>query len=113
VAYFFVDGLILVLAVAVVYIMANIGVFVFYRREHRSELNPLLHVVFPLVSSAALVYAVYKSFSPAPASPYKWSPVVDGAWLVIGIVILLIMRSRGRENWLKTAGASLADVEET
>jgi amino acid transporter len=112
VAYFFVDGLILVLAVGVVYIMANIGVFMFYRREHRSEFNPLLHVVFPVVSSAALVYAVYKSFSPAPASPFNWSPVVDGAWLVIGIVILLVMRSRGREDWLKTAGASLADVEE-
>lgn len=113
VSYFFVDGLILVLAVGVVYIMANIGVFLFYRREHRDEFNVFLHVVFPLISSAALIYAVYKSFSPAPASPYNWSPVVDGVWLVIGIVILLVMRSSGREGWLKTAGASLADVEET
>ena len=112
-SYFFVDGLILVLAVAVVYIMANIGVFMFYRREHRAEFNVLLHVVFPLVSSAALIYAVYKSFSPAPASPYKWSPIVDGIWLALGLVFLIVLRMRGREDWLQSAGGSLADVEET
>jgi amino acid transporter len=112
VAYFFVGGLILVLAVGSVYIMANIGVFLFYRREHRSEFNILLHVLFPLISSAALIYAVYKSFSPAPASPYNWSPVVDGVWLLIGVVILLVMRARGREDWLARAGASLAEVDE-
>jgi hypothetical protein len=33
--------------------------------------------------------------------------------LVIGIVILLVMRARSREDWLKRAGASLADVEGT
>lgn len=106
-----IDGLVLVLAVGVVYIMANIAVFMFYRREHRTEFNPLLHFVFPLLSSAALIYAIYKSFQPAPASPYKWSPVIDGIWLLIGVTILLVMRSRGREDWLQRAGASLADTE--
>jgi amino acid transporter len=111
VSFNFVDGLILVLAVGVVYIMANVAVFMFYRREHRKDFNLLLHVVFPIVSSAALIYAVYKSFQPAPASPYKWSPVVDGVWLLIGVVILFAMRARGKEDWLATAGASLADTE--
>ncbi len=111
VSFNFVDGLILVLAVGVVYLMANVAVFMFYRRERRAEFNPVLHVVFPLISSAALIYAVYKSFQPAPASPYKWSPVVDGVWLLIGVAILVAMRARGREDWLRTAGATLADSE--
>jgi amino acid transporter len=106
-----IDGLVLVLAVGVVYIMANVAVFMFYIRERRAEFNFVLHVVFPLISSAALIYAVYKSFQPAPASPYKWSPVIDGVWLLIGVAILLAMRARGREDWLQRAGASLAEVE--
>jgi amino acid transporter len=111
VSFNFVDGLILVLAVGVVYIMANVAVFMFYRRERPAEFKPLLHVVFPIISSAALIYAVYKSFQPAPASPYKWSPVVDGIWLLLGIGVLVWMRSRGREDWLESAGATLADTE--
>ena len=112
VGYFLVDGLVLVLAVAVVYLMANIAVFRFYRRERPSEFNIILHVIFPVISSAALIYAVYKSFSPAPAHPYNLSPFIDGAWLVLGIVILVVMRARGKEGWLQTAGESLADVGE-
>lgn len=112
ISFYLVDGLVLVLAVGVVYIMANIAVFAFYRREHRAEFNILLHVIFPVISSAALIYAVYKSFSPAPAHPYNLAPFIDGSWLVIGIVILIVMRARGREGWLTTAGASLADTGE-
>jgi len=111
VSYYLVDGLVLVLAVAVVYIMANLGVFLFYRGERRPEFNVMLHVVFPVISSAALIYAIYKSFSPAPASPYKWAPAIDGAWLLIGIAILLVMRARRHEEWLTRAGTSLADIE--
>ncbi len=69
VLFYFVDDLILVLAVTVVYLMSNVAAFISYRRERRTESNPLLHIVFPLISSAALLYAVCKSFSPAPASP--------------------------------------------
>jgi amino acid transporter len=112
ISYFLIDGLVLVLAVAVVYIMANVAVFTFYRRERPGEFNIFLHVLFPVISSGALIYAVYKSFSPAPAHPYNLSPFIDGAWLVLGIVILMVMRARGKEGWLTTAGQSLADVGE-
>jgi hypothetical protein len=37
--------------------------------------------------------------------------VIDGVWLLIGIGILVYMRVRGREQWLATAGRSLADIE--
>ena len=106
----FIDGLILVLAVGVVYIMGNIAVFMFYRRERRSEFNVFLHVLFPIVSSGALIYAVYKSFFPSPGHPYVFAPLIDGIWLILGIVILVVMRVRGKEEWLKSAGATLADT---
>jgi amino acid transporter len=111
VAFFFVVGLILVLGVTFVYLMANVAVFRFYRREKRTEFNWLLHFVFPLVSSIVLLYAVYASFFPdLPAEPFRYAPIVDGVWLLIGIAILWWMRSRGREDWLLNAGKAVGEA---
>jgi amino acid transporter len=110
VSFFFVDGLILVLGVTVVYLIANLAVFMYYWRERRAEFNWLLHAVFPLVSSIVLAYAVYQSFNPLPGEPYRYAPLVDGAWLVIGIVALYLLRARGREAWLLNAGKAVGEV---
>jgi amino acid transporter len=107
VSFFFLVGLVLVLGVTVAYLFANLGVFLFYWREKRDEFNWILHFVFPLVSSAVLIYAIYKSF-PQP-DPYVWAPAFDGVWLVIGIVILIVLRARGREDWLLKAGQSIGE----
>jgi amino acid transporter len=111
VSFFFVDGLILVLGVTVVYLIANLAVFMYYWRERRSEFNWLLHFAFPLVSSIVLAYAVFRSFYPdLPGEPYQWAPLVDGAWLVLGIVVLYVLRARGREDWLMNAGKAIGEV---
>jgi amino acid transporter len=116
VSFFFIDGLILVLGVAFVYIMANIAVGRYYLRERRREFNPLLHLVFPIISSAVLLYAIAISFQPlcstvCPSSPFKWAPVVDGAWLLVGIGVLVYYRAKGREDWVRRAGAALGESE--
>jgi amino acid transporter len=117
VSFFFVDGLILVLAVGFVYVIANIAVMRFYLRERRSEFNIFKHVMFPVISGGVLVYAVAISFQPlcttvCPASPYDWAPLVDGVWLVLGVLVLVYYRSRGREDWIKNAGVALGEGEE-
>jgi amino acid transporter len=107
VSFFFFVGLVLVLGVTVAYLLANLGVFLFYWREKRDEFNWILHFVFPVVSSAVLIYAIYKSF-PQP-DPYIYAPVLDGVWLVIGILLLVYLRARGREDWLAKAGKSIGE----
>jgi amino acid transporter len=107
VSFFFFVGLVLVLGVTFAYLLANLGVFLFYWREKRDEFNWILHFVFPLVSSAVLIYAIYKSF-PQP-DPYVYAPLLDGAWLVIGILLLVYLRARGREDWLTKAGQSIGE----
>ena len=109
VSFFFVDGLILVLGVTVVYVMANLAVFMFYRGEKKAEFNVLLHLIFPLIGTIVLLYAVYKSF-PAPAGPYGMAPFIDGAWLLIGIGILLYLRYKGNEEWLLNAGKAIGEA---
>jgi amino acid transporter len=108
ISFFLLVGLVLVLAVTVAYLMANLAVFLFYWREHRDEFNWILHFVFPIVSSGILVFAIYKSF-PA-ASPFDLAPAIDGGWFLIGVVILLVLRARGKEDWLAKAGASIAEA---
>src|SRR5215472_7314729 len=117
VSFFFVDGLILVLGVGFVYVIANIGVIRYYLTERRSEFNVFKHAVFPVVSTGVLIWAVVISFQPActlscPASPYSWAPLVDGVWLVLGILVLVYYRSRGRADWVKNAGLALGEAEE-
>jgi amino acid transporter len=107
VSFFFFVGLVLVLGVTVAYLLANLAVFLFYWREKRDEFNWVLHFVFPVASSIVLIYAIYKSF-PQP-DPYIWAPVLDGAWLVVGILILVYLRARGNEEWLDKAGESIGE----
>jgi amino acid transporter len=117
VSFFLIDGLILVIGVTFVYVIANIGVYMFYRGEYKAQFNWLLHFVFPLVSSVVLVLAVYFTFFPPdgfgtpPAYPYNLAPAIDLIWLLLGVGILVWMRSRGKEEWLLNAGEAIADVE--
>jgi len=108
IGFFLMTGLILVLAVSFAYVAANFAVMRLYWTEHRSEFNWILHVVFPIVSTLVLLYAIYKSFP--LATPFDLAPIVDGLWLVIGIVLLFVLRARGNEDWLRRAGESIAEA---
>ena len=106
-------GFCLVIAVIFVYSMGNIGVVVYYWRHRRSEFNWILHFVFPVGTTAVLIYSLVKSFTPFPASPDNWSPVIVGAWMLLGVGILLILKLRGGEEWLQKAGEIIDNRTET
>ena len=116
-SFFLIDGLILVIGVSFVYIVANVGVYMFYRGEHRAEFNPILHAVFPLVSSIVLLLALFFTFFPPegfgtpPSEPYSFAPIIDTIWLLIGVGILVWLRSRGKEDWLLKAGQAVGEAE--
>ena len=95
-------GFVLVIAVIFVYVVANVGVTVYYWRERRSEFNWISHLILPIGTSLVLLYSLYKSFSPAPASPYNWSPEICAAWFLIGVGVLLWLRSKGGD-WFDRA----------
>jgi amino acid transporter len=95
-----------------VYVMANVAVFWYYLRQRRTDFNIFLHIVFPLISTGALIYALVYSFIPFPASPYKWAPLIDGIWLAAGITILAVMWFRRNDAWLRTAGAALGEEKD-
>ena len=95
------------IGLVLMYILANIGVVKYYLTEGRDQFNVLLHVIIPVVASAAGVVVVWKSyFSPFPnprTGPVYWSLLVFGAVLVITIVALIYLRVTGKEDWMRKA----------
>jgi len=81
------------LLIIVVYILLCLGGIVYFwnTRESRNW-NPLVHVGIPVVGAIVFGAALYGSIHPAPPGILKWTPLLAGAWLVIGIVVLLWLR---------------------
>lgn len=100
---FFTVGLATTLALMLMYIAGNVGVFRFYLRHHRAEFSVIKHILFPLLSSLALIVVGYESLNPLPASPTYWGAVATAVWLVIGVLVLVALRTWGRERWLLEA----------
>ena len=87
------------------YILANIGVVKYYLTEGRAQFNPLLHVVIPVVASAAGVVVVwYSYFSPFTSTgPVFWGLMTFIVVLAITILALVYMRIRRQEEWMHKA----------
>jgi len=93
---FYAGGLAITFGLIFVYSAANLGVFLYYRRVRRAEFNPFLHALFPLISTAALLFVGYESVNPLPSAPNGYVPFIVAAWLIIGIVLVLVL---GRTGW--------------
>jgi hypothetical protein len=48
-----------------------------------------------------------------PLPPLVYALPTLGIWLLIGVVILIVMRARGKEEWLDKAGESAFEVPES
>jgi amino acid transporter len=105
-------GLAITLGLILTYIAVNLGVIRYYRTEARARFNPLLHAVLPIAGSLAVGWVFYKSVSPLPAAPAKYAPIVLGAWLAIGVAVLIFQRMTGRTQWLEEARKGAEITEE-
>ncbi len=105
-------GFVLVLGVIFVYVLANVGVVLYYWRERRQEFNWIYHFVFPVGTTLILLYSVYASFNPLPAYPYNLTVVVVAVWLVIGIAIMVAIGTRGDSSWLQKASEIVEERRE-
>ena len=93
------------IGLVLMYILANIGVVKYYLTEGRAQFNPLLHVVIPVIASAAGIVVVWKSyFAPFTSTgPVFWGLMVFITVLAITILALVYMRIRRQEEWMAKA----------
>jgi amino acid transporter len=106
---FFTWALTITLGLILMYILANAGVVKYYLTERRSELNPFLHIVFPIVGSGAVAYVGYRSVVPLPDPPVEYAPIVLVVYLAIGAALLLYHYARGNKEWLVKAQMAMEE----
>jgi len=110
---YFMMGTAITLGLIFVYGAGNLGVFRLYRGEHAREFNPLLHLVFPLFSTLALLYVGYASISPLPAYPVSIAPFLVAVWLIAGVFLAWYLSRTGKEEWLRKAGQTAYEQDIT
>ena len=104
-------GTIATIIIVFIYILTNLSNIVFYMREHREELNPLLNVMIPALGILIFIPVLIAAFGidfgglgiaglTAPANAAPW---VVLAWLAIGAVVFFYMRSRSPASIQETA----------
>lgn len=81
------------LVIIVVYIMLCFGGITFFRRTHRNW-NPVAHVLVPLIGAVVFGAALYGSIYPVPPTPLDYTPYIALAWLVLGVLVVLVLRVR-------------------
>lgn len=87
-------GTITTLAVIVLYIMANIALTAFVRREHPTDFNILHHVIVPSIGTLLLIPVLYITVYPVPAYPINLTPYIFIGIMIIGFVVMLIIGAR-------------------
>ncbi len=98
-------------AVLVMYLMSAIALPAFYYREHRDRFNLIWHIAVPLVAGGVIVAALWSLVNPAPAEPIVWALPIAAGWMIIGLVMALVLRSRGSRAF-EMGGARIFVPEE-
>jgi amino acid transporter len=83
------------LAVIVLYVMANVALTQFMRREQRTHYTVWQHVVVPWVATLALLPVLVVTVYPEPAWPYSLMPYVFLALLAGGFGYMMWQGRRG------------------
>jgi amino acid transporter len=99
-------GTITTLAVIVLYIMANIALTAYIRREHAADYNPWRHLVLPGIGTLALLPVLWITVYPVPPWPYRITPYLFVAALVVGFGYMQ-WRERRNPGALKRGATAL------
>lgn len=83
------------MAMLPVYIITNVALPVFMRKHYPAEFKPLLHIVFPAVSSLIFLVGIYLNISPWPAAPMTSFPLIVLAVIILASVWAAVLHKNG------------------
>lgn len=87
-------GTLLGLGLVIIYILMNLALIIFYRRDHRAEFSPVRHGILPVVASLLMLLPIYGLLWPIPTYPNNLVPYIMLAWLVLGTIYLFVIVRR-------------------
>jgi amino acid transporter len=82
-------GTVTTLAVIVLYVMANLALTAYMRREHAGDFNVWRHGVLPWIGTLALLPVLFVTVYPRPAWPFDLTPYIFIAALIVGFAYML------------------------
>ena len=82
------------LAVIVLYVMANLALTAYMRREHRERFTVWRHVVVPWIGTLSLLPVLFITVYPVPDWPYNIVPYVFIAGLLLGFPYMFWLEAR-------------------
>jgi len=80
--------------VIVLYVMANLALTAYMRREHRERYTMWQHVVVPWIGTLSLLPVLFITVWPVPAWPYNIVPYVFIVGLLLGFPYMLWLEAR-------------------
>jgi amino acid transporter len=104
-------GTIATLAVIVLYILANIALTTFVRRERPTDFSIWQHAVVPIVGTLLLLPVMFVTVWPIPAYPINLTPYIFVALMVIGFVVMLVLIARRPEALNQESSMLISTVQ--
>jgi amino acid transporter len=82
------------LFIILIYLLVNIACVRFFWRKRRAQFKLFRHAVFPAVSTLIVGTILVAAVATPSSGPTSYIPAVVGTWLALGIIVLLLMRSK-------------------
>ncbi|QBD76570.1 APC family permease [Ktedonosporobacter rubrisoli] len=90
------------LGILLAYMLVALSGIVFFLRSRRQTKAGGVALVFdillPIIAIIICGYTLYSSVYPIPAPPLNYAPYLAAAWLLIGVIILLVLWKRDAER---------------
>jgi amino acid transporter len=103
-------GTILGLGIVIIYILINLALIVFYRRDYPAEFSFVRHGILPIIASIIMLLPIYGLLWPVPAYPNNLVPYIMLAWIVIGGIYLFVIVNR-RPDLLEAMGRIMVEEQ--
>ncbi len=103
-------GTILGLGIVITYILINLALIVFYRRDYPTEFSIVRHGILPVLASIIMLLPIYGLLWPIPAYPNNLVPYIMLAWIIIGGIYLFVIQ-RSRPELLDAMGRAMGEEQ--
>ncbi len=103
-------GTILGLGIVITYILINLALIVFYRRDYPTEFSIVRHGILPVIASVLMLLPIYGLLWPVPAYPNNLVPYIMFIWIVLGGIYLYLIASR-RPDVLDAMGRVMVEEQ--
>jgi len=106
-------GTIITIFILLVYMALFLSFPFFYGRERRGEFSVLRHVILPAVPFVILIFPIVAQFYPAPSPPYNLAGPICAAWLILGVIIVIILNMRAPAALARSGKVYLDETDES